>query len=441
MKLFYLLIVLLILNSCSFDDKSGIWQNENQVSEKEDFVFKDFKKISSSNSNFDKIIPIDGKLKIKIDKPISNYSWKDNFYNDGNNSKNFKYSDINKIVLKTKKLTKYPINEYILFENNNLFVNDKNGNIIIYSLEKNSIIEKLNFYKKKYKGIEKKLNLIIEKNIIYISDNIGYIYAYNYETKKFLWAKKFKVPFRSNLKLSSDKLIAASQNNDLLVIDKFNGNLKKLIPTEESKINNEFINNLALSDEEIIFLNTYGSLYSVSINGLKLNWFLNLNQNIDLNLSNIFFGSKIIYHEEKIFVSNNDNFFILDNKSGSVIAKKNFSTLFKPLAINNYIFLVSKNNFLILMNSNTGDIVYSYDLVEKVAKFTNSKKRKLDIKNLIFVNNQIFLFLKNSYLLKLDLKSEIQDIIRLPASLNSQPIFINDSLLFLDTKNKLLTLN
>ena len=179
MKLFYLLIVLFILNSCSFDDKSGIWQNENQVSKKEDFVFKDFKKISSSNSNFDKIIPIDGKLKIKIDKPISNYSWKDNFYNDGNNSKNFKYSDINKIVLKTKKLTKNPINEYILYENNNLFVNDKNGNIIIYSLEKNSIIEKLNFYKKKYKGIEKKLNLIIEKNIIYISDNIGYIYAYN----------------------------------------------------------------------------------------------------------------------------------------------------------------------------------------------------------------------------------------------------------------------
>ena len=435
------MIVLFILNSCSFDDKSGIWQNENQVSKKEDFVFKDFKKISSSNSNFDKIIPIDGKLKIKIDKPISNYSWKDNFYNDGNNSKNFKYSDINKIVLKTKKLTKYPINEYILFENNNLFVNDKNGNIIIYSLEKNSIIDKLNFYKKKYKGIEKKLNLIIEKNIIYISDNIGYIYAYNYETKKFLWAKKFKVPFRSNLKLSFDKLIAASQNNDLLVINKFNGNLKKLIPTEESKINNKFINNLALSDEEIIFLNTYGSLYSVSINGLKLNWFLNLNQNIDLNLSNIFFGSKIIYYKEKIFVSNNDNFFILDNKSGSVIAKKNFSTIFKPFAINNYVFLVSKNNFLILMNSNTGDIVYSYDLVEKVAKFTNSKKRKLDIKDIIFVNNQIFVFLKNSYLLKLDLKSEIQDIIKLPAILNSQPIFINDSLLFLDTKNKLFTLN
>ena len=40
--------------------------------------------------------------------------------------------------------------------------------------------------------------------------------------QKISLGKKFKVPFRSNLKLSSDKLIAASQNNDLLVIDKFN---------------------------------------------------------------------------------------------------------------------------------------------------------------------------------------------------------------------------
>ena len=70
------------------------------------------------------------------------------------------------------------------------------------------------------------------------------------------------------------------------------------------------------------------ALYTLSINGLKLNWFLNLNQNIDLNLSNIFFGSKIIYHKEKVFVSNNDNFFILDNKSGSVIAKKEFFHIF-----------------------------------------------------------------------------------------------------------------
>ena len=60
---------------------------------------------------------------------------------------------------------------------------------------------KFNFYKKKYKKIKKKLNFIIENGIIYVSDNIGYLYAFNYKTKKFLWAKNYKIPFRSNIKL------------------------------------------------------------------------------------------------------------------------------------------------------------------------------------------------------------------------------------------------
>ena len=29
MKLFYAIIILFILSSCSFDDKTGIWKNEN----------------------------------------------------------------------------------------------------------------------------------------------------------------------------------------------------------------------------------------------------------------------------------------------------------------------------------------------------------------------------------------------------------------------------
>ena len=35
-------------------------------------------------------------------------------------------------------------------------------------------INKFNFYKKKYKKIKKNLNLIVENNIIYVSDNLGF---------------------------------------------------------------------------------------------------------------------------------------------------------------------------------------------------------------------------------------------------------------------------
>ena len=44
------------------------------------------------------------------------------------------------------------------------------------------------FYKK-FKKIKKNLNAIVEKNTIYITDNIGYFYAINYLNQKFFGLK------------------------------------------------------------------------------------------------------------------------------------------------------------------------------------------------------------------------------------------------------------
>ena len=43
------------------------------------------------------------------------------------------------------------MNEFILVENSNLISNDIRGNIIIYSIDTESIIGKFNFYKKDIK--------------------------------------------------------------------------------------------------------------------------------------------------------------------------------------------------------------------------------------------------------------------------------------------------
>ena len=40
--------------------------------------------------------------------------------------------------------------------------------------------------------------------------------------------------------------------------------------------------------KKIFFINTYGSLYSINKNNYKLNWFLNLDQTVDMNLNNLF---------------------------------------------------------------------------------------------------------------------------------------------------------
>ena len=57
--------------------------------------------------------------------------------------------------------------------------------------------------------------MIIEKDVIYVSDNLGYLYAFDYKNKKIIWAKNYRIPFRSNLKLYGNKLIASNQDNNL----------------------------------------------------------------------------------------------------------------------------------------------------------------------------------------------------------------------------------
>ena len=67
----------------------------------------------------------------------------------------------------------------------------------------------------KKEKFKKYLNLYVENNIVYVSDNIGYLYAYDFYKNKIIWAKNYKIPFRGNLKIFENKLIATNQNNSL----------------------------------------------------------------------------------------------------------------------------------------------------------------------------------------------------------------------------------
>ncbi|MDC0437645.1 hypothetical protein OAL84_01165, partial [Pelagibacteraceae bacterium] len=105
--------------------------------------------------------------------------------------------------------------------------------------------------------------------------------------------------------------------------------------------------------------------------------------------------------------------------------------------MNNNLFLITKNNLLTATDLDNGNIIYSYDINEKIAEFLNTKKKLVQIKHLMIINDQIFIFLKNSYILKLNINGNLEEINKLPSKLNTNPIFINKSILYLDYKNKL----
>ena len=440
MKLIIILIFYSFLYSCSFDDKTGIWQNQNAPIKKGG-VFSEFKTLSSSQESFNKIISINPNIKLKTQNKIQNLNWKEIFYNHSNNFSHFDYYGNNKLIRKSKKISRHKLNNFLLVEEEKVIFNDIKGNIFVYSLKNNKEIGKFNFYKKYFKKIDKNLNLVLDQQVVYVSDNIGYLYAYDLNENKILWAKNYKTPFRSNLKIIQGKLIAANQNNILYFFDKITGDIIKSIPTEENIIKNEFISNLSSNEKYTFFLNTYGSLYAIDNNRMQIVWFINLNQSIDINPSNLFKGNQIIVKKSKIAVSSNRFTYVIDIETGSIIYKNNFSSSVKPLIVNDYIFHITKNNLLIAMSLKTGEIIYSLNINEEIAKFLNTKKKKAEFLNIFMVNNEIFIFLKSSYVLKFNVNGNLKDIKKLPTKINSYPIFINKLILFINNKNKLSILN
>jgi hypothetical protein len=441
MKFYFIFIVIFFLNNCSFDTKSGIWKSDKVLVKKNDEIFKEFKKIQIEEDVFNEEIFFDNKSNLKISKPINNLKWQDIYFSEENNLKNFNYNNYNQIIFKSKKIIRSKLNNNPLFHNDNLVISDDKGNIIVFSLKKKKIISKFNFYKKNFKDIKKKLNLYLENNIIYVSDNLGYLYSFDYDSNKINWAVNYKLPFKSNLKITNEKIITADVNNNLVIFSKKNGGIIELIPTESTTITNEFINNISKNKENIFFLNSYGSLYSINSETMRFNWFINLNSSLSLNQSSLFNGSQIINTDEKIVVSSNKSTYLIDSKTGTILKKYNFSSLVKPIINNNICFFITKNNFLVAVNLENFKILFSQDINLRVSQFLNSKKKELSFKEMMLLNDEIYIFLNNSYILNFENNGMIKKINKLPSKINSSPIVINSSIIFLNKNNKFIIVN
>ena len=444
MRFFLILIFIFFFNNCSFDNKTGIWKNEN-LSNKEkkesSNKFKEFKTLSTTIEPFDQTVNLINDFNFNLLSPKKNFTWHDTFYNTTNNLTNFKYDNLNNLIFKSKKLSRFELNKILLFDKNKLITNDEKGNIIIYSINENKVVTKFNFYKKKFKNIKKKLHIKIEKNKVYVADNLGYLYSLDYEMKKLLWAKNFKIPFRSNIKIYGNKIITADQNNILHIINKFNGMQLKFIPTEETTIKNDFVNSLALYGDSLIYLNTFGSLYSINTQNLKINWFTNFKQSLDLNTTNLFYSNPVVIFKDKIIVSTDPYLYLLNINNGSIIFRIPITSIVKPVISEKNLFIITKDNLLVCINMDTGKIIYSLNISNEIANFLDTKKKSISIKSLSLANNNLLIFLDNSYLVAFNSNGKIQKIEKLKSKLGTSPIFINKSILFLNKNNKLIALN
>ena len=132
MRPIYALAILLILNGCSFDNKSGIWKSEN-ITDKSSDLFSEFETLSNENDNFDKVINFKNNFTLSLPKKINNKKWLEKNYNQFNNFDNFSYNSSRNLIFKGKRISRKILNN-ILHDGNNFILTDIKGNLIFYSI-------------------------------------------------------------------------------------------------------------------------------------------------------------------------------------------------------------------------------------------------------------------------------------------------------------------
>ena len=437
-KIIIFIFFLIFLNNCSFDKKTVIWIGSDSIVKKDndnnqniEFVFKKQKNIVEEKE-------LSPDQVIKLDNPISFSNWSQRYQNKSNNVSNILFLNEGNFK-KFSKVSNTNINNNILVDKDNLFFSDYNGNIGVFSLSENQLIYQFNFYKKKMKKNKKIIKLIVKNDSIIAADNFGYIYSINFKKKKIDWAKNYLIPFRSNLKIIEGILFLSDEKNKVILIDLQNGKKIDELYTQPSKTVSKFESNLAVeNNNNLLFLSTNGTLYSLNlINKKVINWIQNFKSENEI----VYKGNPIIVKDNDIMISSRDSISLL-NLNGARIWDLSIKLSTAPIISGNTIFAINKDNFLILINKNTGNIIYSKNIHSMIKKdFKKNFKKKIN--KLFLVNNKLLLISDNSYFIELNIEdiTNVNSIKKNPFKISSDIIFLKNEMIFVSNSNRIYKVN
>lgn len=454
MKKLLPVLAVLIFSSCSFDNKTGIWKDASDISvdnKQSKSISKNLPGIIYENVSTKNIIYNEEKDAVnlsnfEIDNPIKISYWLEQFAIPTNNISNISYSGNKRLLYKSPKLSSVSSskNRNIIFYDNNLISHDQKGTIFIFSLSLNKKIFEYNFYKKNFENINKELNFIVNDNFLYVSDNLGYLYAINLDNKSIIWAKNYGIPFRSNLKFINNEIFLANQDNVIYAINANTGEKNWQFQTSLTFLKSDFVNNFALDliNSNLIFLNTSGELYSINFESQKINWVLNFKNSSLAGDTELFLSHPIVIKNNNLTISTEKFLLNYDTVTASRNWMFSSESIFKPIITSNYIYVILKNDLLVCLENASGKVIWSKNI------FTNLKDKKIKnkfglISDFKIVNSEIYIYSKNGYLFTFNPSNGALTFFNEISKngISSEIVFLDNNMLFLDNDNKLLKFN
>jgi len=433
-KIFYFFIIFFFVINCSFDTKTGIWsQSEKLISENKNNEEKLFKKTEIYEKEFNTNLKIRLKSDLKknnFDKNLSNNNGVVKFNGELKKISKYKFSKID-------QFDQYQPELLITNKNTLIFFNDK-GTVLNFA-NNNKLIWKSNIYSKNEKKQNPILYFASNDKILIVADNLAKYYAININTGEIIWKKSNIAPFNSQVKIFKDKFFVIDFENILRCFSIKNGKEIWNIKTEKSFIKSQQKLSFIIHNNKIVFINTLGDLSSVDIETGNLVWQTPTQSSSIYENYFSLKNSDLIYANNLIFFSNNQNeFFAVDERNGTIRWKQNLNSNLRPTFADGLVFTVTLEGYLVAIDSRNGNIVRMTNVLHQIK---NTKKKNIKPEGFIISNDKIYLSLNNGRLITIEtLTGKPLDIVKIDNQKISRPYILNNEM-FIVRDNAIIKLN
>ena len=417
-KLF--LIILIFATSCSKDPKSSLWNKkkidhtENQLKSKK---INQKKEILKKNFNKDLELNFSNKItKNSFEKLDNNYGRK-NYSNIPIKNTKYKFKKI-------KNFIKYEAN--LIIDNTGLIFFDGKGSLFRYDSLGN-IIWKQNHYSKQEIKSNLLLNINEENNFLIISDNLAKYYRIDLSTGNIIWSKASSSPFNSQIKIYKDKFFVVDLENKIHCFSVKNGKKIWSFQTENFFIKSNKKLSIAIDNGIVYFNNSIGDITALNSNTGDLIWQIPTQNNFVYGETILLKNSDLVIHKDSIFFSNNKNQFYSINKNNGIINwKQDINSQVRPVIVSETIFTITNEGFLMVIDSNNGNIIRSTD---QFVNFNDKKRNFIEPIGISLGVGKIYTTLNNGYLQISEINSgQIIKSIKIDNKIISSPFIYNKKL-------------
>ena len=372
-----------MLSGCGLGKKEVVENNKNSK-----IIFEKSKPITKE---------LNPNLKIKLTKLIkgevflgnnTNNTGNINFETNFSKTSNYKFASIKEFDFNQPEL--------IFTEDESIVFFDGKGSIFKINKDLKEIW-KVNHYTKR----EKKLKPIIffsqTKNRLIAADNLSKVYLIDLKNGNLIKSIESNAGFNSNIKISNDKFMIVDLNNTIRCFSINDGKEIWNFETENPFIKSIKKLSLITKGELVFFINNIGDLTAVNINNGSLFWQTPTQSNVIYQDAFTLENSDLVFANDSIYFSNSKNeIFSIDARTGIVNWKQTVNSSLTPTIIENFIFSVSEEGYLFVLENKTGNIIRITDMLKNI----KDKKNKIKPTGFVIARNIMYLSLNNGRLIK-----------------------------------------